>query len=362
MTTMTLTVGLEATHVVIGPGVIRTVGIEASLRARTKQALVVVDRSVAGTAGAACLVSLRDAGFTCHVEPTVSGEAAKTPGALLSLYDRLAQAELERDGLVVAIGGGAVCDVAGLAAATWKRGVPWAVCPTTVEAQIDACLGGKTAINLTHGKNLVGAFHHPVLVVVDPTVLATLPRRDVAAGAAEAVKHALIGGGDLLAWLEQHVESVLDRAPVVVEEFIRRNLVIKATFVERDPDERAGVRVLLNFGHTIGHAIESTTGGALRHGECVSLGMVAACRIGEQLGLHDASLTGRVVALLTRMGLPVTLPNAPPVTAVLAAMRNDKKARDGVIRIVLLEGIGSPVVRDDIAESTVVGAYNSLRR
>jgi 3-dehydroquinate synthase len=253
-----------------------------------------------------------------------------------------------------------ISDLAGFAAATWMRGIPHAFCPTTVEGAIDAAVGGKTAVNLPHAKNLVGAFHPPVFVGVDPDTFATLPARDISAGLAESIKHALITDPDFADWHQANADAVAKLEPGVLMELVVRNIQIKGRFVAEDPYERTGVRMALNFGHTIGHAIESCGRYRLRHGECVALGMIGACRLSAMLGLADEGLVDRVVRLLARFNLPTRLEGPVDVDALLDAMRRDKKSRGGRLRFVLLEGIGQVTLRDDVRAEDVREAIASL--
>jgi len=289
-----------------------------------------------------------------------AGEHAKSLDVLADVYRQLADRHVGRDGLLLALGGGVVSDLTGFAAATWMRGIPFGICPTTLESAIDASIGGKTAVNIPGAKNLVGAFHQPLFVATDPTCLATLPPRDLSAGLAESVKHALIADADFLTWHEHHAQAVLGADMSVLTDLIVRNAAIKCDIVARDPFERSGTRMILNFGHTIGHAIEATAEGELRHGECVALGMVAALRLSHMLGLVDSVLVDRVVALLERLRLPTRLETAPDTDHVLESIRKDKKAKGQRVRFVLLEQVGRPVIRDDISESRIREAIGSL--
>ena len=359
----TLNAGSRKTRVVIGPNALLEVG---SLLAQISQAnpsrhvAVVADRRVGALHGDRLISSLSRAGNRVCEYRIDPGEGSKNLSTLGELYHFLKAQEIGRDAVVVALGGGVVSDLAGLAAATWMRGIDWVVCPTTMEADLDACLGGKTAIDLPGGKNLVGAFHHPILVVVDPTCLATLEPRDVRAGLAESIKHALIDSSDFLTWQEAHASSILALDQAVTTDLILRNLQIKAGVVERDPQEHTGARMMLNFGHTIGHAIEDCCGYDLRHGECVSLGIVAACRLSQALNLLNAKVVERVEALLVLFGLPTRLDRPIEFKRIEATLQCDKKARGGSPQFVLLEGIGKPVVRGDVPRDAVRRAYESL--
>jgi 3-dehydroquinate synthase len=260
------------------------------------------------------------------------GERTKRSTQLARLWDHFADLGLGRDDLVVALGGGMVGDLAGFAAATWMRGVAWIVAPTSLLAQVDSSVGGKTAIDLPAGKNLVGAFHQPVAVVVDPDLLATLPRRHLRAGMAEVIKMGMAVDGALFAWLERNAAALAAFDPRALEGAVRRALAAKLRVVRRDERERRpGVRTSLNYGHTLGHALEAARAyrGVL-HGEAVAIGMRAAATLSvRRAGLADGA-RARQNALLDRFGLPRRMPPTS-LDALLTAMRSDKKrgARGG---------------------------------
>lgn len=326
----------------------------------TKHVFIVTDERVATIYADVVERALAESGIEWHVATVPPGEPSKSLAAATRLYEFLSQHRAARDSLVFALGGGVVSDLAGFVAGTWMRGIPFAVCPTTLEAAVDACLGGKTAVNVSAGKNLVGVFHQPSLILVDPRCLNTLDARDIRAGLAESIKHALIADADFLAWHEGNVEGILALQPEMVRELILWNLRIKGAIVERDPCERSGERMLLNFGHTIGHAVERASDFSLRHGECVAIGMVAACRLGETLRISSDATTSRVVALLAQFGLPTTTPARLDSVRVLEAMRLDKKIASGSLRFVLLADIARPVIRADVPEAAVRDVMESL--
>lgn len=290
--------------------------------------------AVVGTASvehlvAAVAAGLAHAGLTVERLGVPDGEAAKTPAALVDAWQRLAALPLGRDDLVVAVGGGAVTDLAGFLAATWNRGVAVVHVPTTLQGQVDAAIGGKTGINLARGKNLVGAFHQPVAVVCDITTLATVPTRDRRSGLGEVLKYGFIDDPAVLDLLDQRPADAVAGAADLLAELVERSVRIKARVVAADARE-TGERALLNYGHTLGHAIEACTGyGTYRHGEAVALGMVAAAELGERLGVSVRGLAERTRDLLTPLGLPtggVETDDGP----LLDAMARDKKARGGV--------------------------------
>ncbi len=367
--TMTLMKGFEfkvnsqATRVVIERGVLAGVGQlakgEAGLADVGRVALISDDR-VAPLYSAAVVKSFEQAGFEVELIVFPAGEASKTLATAEMLFQTLADKHFDRSGLIVALGGGVVSDLAGFVAATYKRGVRFVIIPTTLESDVDACLGGKTAVNLPAGKNLVGAFHQPALICVDPNCLTTLDARDIRAGLAESVKHALIASPEFLTWHEQHIDELLRADPGLMETLIERNLKIKADIVSRDPFERGDDRMLLNLGHTLGHAIESQCGYAMRHGECVSLGLLGACRLSHTLGLLDIQIVERVETLLRHLQLPTTLPEALDADKIAASILNDKKVVAGKLSFVLLRDVGDPVISQDVTPDDYLQAYRSL--
>ena len=292
-----------------------------------------------------------------------AGERSKTRETWARLTDTLVERGYGRDSGLVALGGGVAGDLAGFVAATYMRGVPYVQVPTTLLAMLDASVGGKTGVDTSQGKNLIGAFHPPVAVVSDPAVLATLPEREYRGGMAEAVKHGLIADRDYFRWMEQEVDALLRRDPAALERLVHRSVEIKAAVVSGDERE-TGRRAILNAGHTVAHALERVTEYALPHGEAVALGLVAECRLARRLGLAAPAVEERVVALLDRLGLPTRLPPDLDPGAVLDAMGTDKKNRSARIRFALpcavgemMEGEGWTVAAgaDEIREAVRAG-------
>jgi len=304
--------------------------------------------------------TLEAAGFPAHVLALASGESTKNMDVVRRVYTWLSNLRAERFDCVVAVGGGMIGDLAGFVAATWLRGVPFVQVPTTLAAMVDACLGGKTGVNLPEGKNLVGAFHQPTLVLADIDFLDTLPVRELAAGWAEAIKHGLILDAELLSTFEKHADELMalsGDAPVAA---IRRSMQIKADVVSADEFETGRTRILLNYGHTIAHALEAVTAyGRFLHGEAVSIGMNAAAHIAHRLGMIDASLVQRQRAVLERFGLPSRAEGIAP-DEVLEATRSDKKSRGGAILWVLLDGPGRAMTRRDVPEKLVREAVTGV--
>jgi 3-dehydroquinate synthase len=283
-----------------------------------------------------------------------AGEPSKCLEQLAKLYDALYELAADRTTAVVAVGGGVVGDLAGFAAATYNRGLPLIVVPTSLLAMVDSSVGGKTGINHPRGKNLVGAFHQPSGVWIDLAVLNTLPEREYVSGLAEVVKYGVILDAEFFEYLEAHVAALRARDPAVLAHVVARCCRLKADVVEMDETETTGVRALLNYGHTFAHGFETIAGyGTLLHGEAVAVGMTCAARLAERLGLVDAAFGRRQAALLTALNLP-TVPTAVyPTEDLLAVMRRDKKAVGGRMRFILPTQIGDVRVADDVPESLV---------
>ena len=284
------------------------------------------------------------------------GEQAKDWTTLDRVFDALLAGRLGRDGLVIALGGGVVGDLAGFAAATYQRGLPFVQIPTTLLAQVDSSVGGKTAINHARGKNMIGAFHQPLAVIADLDTLDSLPDRELRAGIAEVIKHGAALDAAFLGWLEQNMEKLLARDRAALTYAIRRSCELKAAIVAEDERE-SGVRAVLNFGHTFGHAIETATGfGSWLHGEAVAAGMVMAAALSARAGLLPKADAARIEALIKRAGLPVRAPKlAPDRWRELMAV--DKKAAGARVRFVLLHGVGHAklenAVDDRLVEETI---------
>lgn len=324
-------------------------------------AFIVTDEGVRSH-GRAAQASLEAAGVPSHVFIMPSGERNKNLDTVQHVYTWLAERKAERGHAVVAVGGGVVGDLAGFVAATYLRGMSFVQVPTSLLSMMDAAVGGKTAVDLPAGKNLVGAFKQPRLVLSDVAVLSTLPARELRAGWAEAIKHGLIMDESLLRTFETKAPAIqsLDRA--VASEVIRRSAAIKANVVSQDEKETLGLRMLLNYGHTMGHAIEQVTGyERYLHGEAVSVGMMGAAMLSLGMGMLSQKDVDRQRAVLEAYGLPTSAPGLD-VDAVRAAMSVDKKVAGGAIRWVLLDGIGRAVSRRDVPEALVRSTLEALCR
>ena len=339
-----------------GTGLIEDIGTLCRDAGLTSTAYVISDSNVFYTHGRKVQMSLEAADIPVHTFVVPAGETSKSMETLEACYQWLAERKAERGHFIVAVGGGVIGDLAGFTAATFNRGLPVVQVPTSLAAMVDASIGGKTAINLSAGKNLVGAFHQPRLVVADVESLGSLPERERASGWAEAVKHGLILDADLFQTFEEHAEAITNLEQPLTSEVVRRSMAVKADVVTRDERETLGLRILLNYGHTIGHALETATEyGTLLHGEAVAIGMTAAVHISRGMGLVGDDVVERQDKALKLFGLPTRMPGADR-EAVRRAMSVDKKTTAGSIRWVLLEGIGHAVTRNDVPEDLVQAA------
>ncbi|HEX4600372.1 MAG TPA: 3-dehydroquinate synthase [Gemmatimonadales bacterium] len=344
--------------ILIGRGLLAHVGALVGAACPAHRYAVISDAHVARLCGPTVLAGLAAAGLAGELFQFPPGEAHKTRETWALLADRLLAAHVGRDAAILALGGGVVGDVAGFVAATYLRGVPYVQLPTTLLAMIDSSIGGKTGVDAPAGKNLLGAFHQPRLVVVDLDVLGSLPAQELAAGMAEAVKHGVIADAEYFASLERDHQAVAAKDPAALERVVRRSIEIKAAIVAADERE-AGRRAVLNFGHTVGHAIEATAQCALLHGEAVAIGMRYEAQLAEALGVAERGTAQRIQGVLERYGLPVSLPDGASVDQLVATMELDKKARAGTVRFALPQAVGQ--MREQAASWTV-GAPAGLVR
>ena len=297
--------------------------------------------------------SLQQAGFSPTICTVPEGEHHKTLATIASIYDQLLAVGLDRRSPVIALGGGVVGDMTGFAAATYLRGVPFVQIPTTLLSMVDASVGGKTGVDLPQGKNLVGAFKQPHVVVMDADVLASLPAAEFRSGLAEVIKHGIIGDPDLFVQLEEH-------GPTSMVQLLADAVRVKVRIVEEDPFEQ-GRRALLNLGHTIGHAIELVSNFHVRHGEGVALGLVASARMAAALGRCTTALADRITAAVERHGLPTSL-SGYDADAIIAAMGHDKKRAGKTLRFIIPQDLGDVVIIDDPGRPQVLAAVNSILR
>jgi 3-dehydroquinate synthase len=351
--------GFRSYQVAVGRGLTEGLGARIAPLARGRT-VVVTDETVAALHGPAVLASLEAAGVRARLLTVPPGEASKSFAELERVIDRMLAFGLDRRDLIVALGGGVVGDLAGLAAALYMRGIDFVQVPTTLLAQVDSSVGGKTAIDTPRGKNLVGAFHQPRLVVADIDLLATLPERQLRSGWAEVLKHGLIGDAAFFDWLAGEGASGAGGDPAALHRAVVRSVEIKSAIVSEDEKE-AGRRALLNLGHTFGHAIEAELDfdeAVLTHGEAVALGCVLAFRFSAVRGLCAPAEAGRVEAVIKAAGLPTRLDRAGTFSAADLAMRmgGDKKAEGGRLTLILARAIGDAFV-DRTVEAAEVAAF-----
>jgi 3-dehydroquinate synthase len=352
--------GEKSYSVVVERSALTTVGARLRALGVGSRVAMVTSASILRLYGKPVIESLEEAGFAVTVVDVPDGESAKTLAVAEASWNALLAGGLDRTSTVLALGGGAVGDLAGFVAATYMRGMNFVQVPTTVLAQVDASIGGKTAIDHPTAKNLIGAFYQPRLVLIDTSTADTLPERDFRSGLAEIVKHGIVLDGEYFADLEQSVSEIRARDGATLERIIGGSCRLKAAVIERDPEEKSELRFALNYGHTIGHALEAT-GGFTRftHGEAVALGIVAEARLAARLGVASTGTADRQVRLLEAVGLPVRASDVD-VEAVLAATRRDKKSRDGRVPFVLAPQIGAYRVVYDIRIDDVRAALAEL--
>ena len=366
MSDITIPVNIPGANykVIISPGLLERIGSIISEVSPSDKALLAVDKQITNTHGKLALTSLHDAGFETTIIELVANEKYKTLETAQSVYQTMLEASLDRKSPVIALGGGIIGDTAGLAAATYMRGVPLIQVPTTLLAMVDAAIGGKTGVNFPLpggglGKNLIGAFWQPRVVLIDPLTLNSLSARNFRCGLGECVKYALIADASLLDFLSDSAQQILDLDPELITELIERCVRIKVKIVEQDERE-AGLRALLNLGHTFAHAIESIQELDIAHGEAVSIGLVAAmnCAIETQRqSQHDLEKLTKVIKTL---GLPICLEKPVDEQRLLDAMRFDKKTSQGKLRLVLPCGPGQAEIVDDLPMEIILRAWDSV--
>ena len=358
MTTIHVPLGDRAYEVRVGPGMIAEAGVEIAPLLRRPRVAIVTDANVAVAHLAPLQASLEVEGITSVALTLPAGEATKCWAELQRTVEWLLSQGVERRDVVVALGGGVIGDLVGFAAAILRRGVRFVQVPTSLLAQVDSSVGGKTGINTAQGKNLVGAFHQPSLVLADIGALDTLPPRDLLAGYGEVLKHGLLGDADFFEWLEEHGASIARGDTAARAHAVARSVEMKAGIVVRDETEQ-GERALLNLGHTFCHALEAATGysGRLLHGEGVAIGCALAFELSARLGLCPQEDPSRVRAHLAEMGMKAALSDIPgdlpDADALLALMAQDKKVIDGRLRFILARGIGQAFVAEEVDTAAV---------
>jgi 3-dehydroquinate synthase len=329
--------------------------LEATWSGRNcRRALLVTDTNVVARLPAH-ITALEEVGI--NVTPVVipSGEPSKSLDRAADLYDDLVRIRADRHTLVVALGGGVIGDLAGFVAATYARGLPLVMVPTTLLAMVDSSVGGKVGVNHPRAKNIIGAFHQPVGVWIDTEAVATLPPRELRCGLAEVIKHGVILDPQFFAYLEENAETISTGGPAALRHVVAHSCRLKADVVSKDEREETGLRAKLNFGHTIGHAVEAVSGYGTQmlHGEAVAIGMATEARLAERLGWIEPATTARLVALIERFGLPTSVPATLAHDALIEAMGRDKKNRCGQIRFILPRALGRVELTDAPSEADV---------
>jgi len=353
--------GSRSYDIKIGPGLLGRVGIDCARLKLGRRCAIITDTNVGRRYAKPVFESLVQADFEPSLVVVPAGETAKSLKSVQTCYDRLASSRIERKSFIVALGGGVVGDLAGFVAATYLRGLPFVQVPTTLLAQVDSSVGGKVGVNLKAGKNLVGAFFQPQLVLCDLSTLETLPHREFRAGLAEVIKYGIIYDAKLFAQLERDLPKLLEREPRILAGVVARCCEIKARVVGKDETEN-GLRAILNFGHTVGHALESVSSyGKFLHGEAISIGQVAAAHLSADILKMPARDVARITNLFQRAGLPIcTRMNATQHRRIFGAMRLDKKVSGGQIKFVLAKGIGKVRWGQRVSDTMVHRVLNTV--
>jgi 3-dehydroquinate synthase len=368
--TVRVNLGNRSYDILVGRGSLARLGSETTSRvaggtAEGRLAVVLSSPAIARRYGMAARASLEAAGFRIHMALTPAGERSKTLASVSRLYGALYDQAADRRTVVVALGGGVVGDMAGFVAATYARGLDFVQVPTTLLAQVDSSVGGKTGVNFgsaqNSAKNLIGAFHQPRLVVIDPDTLGTLPLRERRSGLAEVIKYGIIGDKDFFALLECEMAGLLDLSSPHLEHVLAHSCALKARVVELDEHE-GGLRAILNFGHTVGHALEALTQyRTYTHGEAIAVGMVSAALVGEEVGVTQPDDTAALTALLRAAGFVVRLDPAHSVDEVTRLLAWDKKSVGGSARFVLMEEIGRATPGHQVSEAAIRRALERQR-
>ena len=360
MPNITVNLPQDSYEIAISPGSLSQLGVMMQQLKIGQKVLVISNPEIFGHYGETCLKSLEIAGFEVCTHLIPAGESYKHLQSIQQVYDTALTNHLERSSTFVALGGGVIGDMTGFSAATWLRGVNFVQVPTSLLAIVDASVGGKTGVNHPQGKNLIGAFYQPKLVAIDPHLLKTLPPREFRAGMAEVIKYGVIWDADLFTKLEhhQHLDTLDGIGDSLIETMIIRSCQAKADVVGQDEKE-AGIRAILNYGHTIGHAVESLTNyKQFVHGEAVAIGMVAAGKIAVEMGLWTAEAAKRQDALIAKAGLPTNIPPEIGTEDILETIKSDKKVKAGKVRFILPTEIGKVTITDRVTSEIITKALS----
>jgi shikimate kinase/3-dehydroquinate synthase len=346
--------------VFVGYGLLDKLGEKMKEAALSGTATVISDDNVFSLYGSKVEGILKSAGFAVNSFVVPPGEETKSMDYAIKIYDFLVDHRTERDDIIIALGGGMVGDLAGFIAATFLRGMPWVQVPTSLVAMVDASIGGKVGVNHPEGKNLIGAFYQPNMVLADPQVLNTLPQRELISGWAEVIKHGLISNREFFKFLESNIDKLTKLEPELLTRAIARSTAIKAQVVSQDEKEREGKRTILNYGHTIAHGLEAATQyKRFLHGEAVAIGMVGAAKLSHRLNLLSSAVMGRQQTLMQKFGLPTSF-SGLDLAEIIKAMELDKKTKEKAIRWVLLQDIGKIVIRSDVPQHEVLAVLQEL--
>ena len=360
MPNITVDLPQDSYQIVIAPGSLSQLGERMQQLNLGKKVVIVSNPEIFGHYGETCIKSLEAAGFDTYTHLIPAGEEHKHLQSIQKVYDTALKNHLERSSTLVALGGGVIGDMTGFSAATWLRGVNFVQVPTSLLAIVDASVGGKTGVNHPQGKNLIGAFYQPKLVAIDPSLLKTLPPREFRAGIAEVIKYGVIWDEDLFTKLEHHphLDTIDNVGDKLLETIITRSCQAKAEVVSQDEKE-SGIRAILNYGHTIGHAVESLTNyKQFVHGEAVAIGMVAAGKIAVEMGLWTIEEAERQDALISKAGLPTNIPSQIAVEDILETIKSDKKVKAGKVRFILPTAIGKVIITDKVTSQIIVSALS----
>lgn len=362
MGNLRIDLGKRSYDILVGSGLLDKAGKYVADACKGKSAAIITNERIGNLYAGWVVSNLESAGIRASVTTVPAGERYKTLRTVARIYEKFVDQKLDRGGIVIGLGGGVVGDMAGFAAATYMRGVDFVQIPTSLLAQVDASVGGKTGVDLSRGKNLVGAFHQPRLVLIDISTLATLPKCEFRSGLAEVIKHGIIRDGEYFYFVERNMSAILRLKPDILKPTVERSCEIKADVVRQDERE-SGLRRILNFGHTVGHAVESLTGYRVyKHGEAVAVGMVTAALVSRERGTAEPDLIDQIVSILQAAGLPYKLPDGISHHEIVSAMGLDKKVSQGRLHAVLVDKIGSAYVADDVSSETWLAALDAQTR
>nr|HID57795.1 3-dehydroquinate synthase [Desulfobacterales bacterium] len=350
----------DSYRILIGKGILQQLSGEIEGLGSFNSQIIITDSNVNSLYGQRVLDELESSDANLHLLEIPPGEASKSLNTVIRLAKQLVSLHVDRKSIIIALGGGVVGDLAGFVASIYMRGIPYVQVPTTLLSQVDSSVGGKTGINLEEGKNLLGSFYQPKAVIIELTFLRTLSERDFQNGLAEIIKYGIISDEELFSLLEKESEAIKNRDLGLIEFLVERSCEIKSEVVKKDEKE-LGLRRILNFGHTLGHALESISDFRFSHGEAISIGMVAAAKISSKLGYLDDVSCNRIEMAIKRYGLPHCIPADLDTERIFTLIKNDKKALKGRPNFVLVRDIGNPFVTDEVPGKIVEETINGMK-